>query len=76
VKVIIPGAEELDPKHLADLLEWSKENDKKRVKKPKGKIAPIDAYRELKDRQEYTRKRNEMGGNRRVFGGIDIPKRD
>lgn len=66
---IIVGEEKLDRSYVEDLKEWSKENDKKREAERKQRkasktISAGDAYRELKDREAYKKKKEETGHGR------------
>lgn len=68
-KILIPGADEMDKSQLEEIKAWQKERAKKTAKareerKVNRKIAPIDAYHELKERQAYNKKKNETGHGR------------
>lgn len=66
---IIIGEEKLDKKYVEDLKAWSDENDKKREKVQKERRAykttpALDAYKAMKDRQAYEKKKKETGHGR------------
>ena len=68
-KVLIPGADEMDRSQLEEIKVWQKERasksardrEERRVSKT---IRPIDAFRELKEREAYNKKKNETGHGR------------
>lgn len=60
--ILIPGADEMDKSQLDDIKAWQKERVKPRRKR--GGIAPIDAFRELKEREEYNKKKRDTGHGR------------
>ena len=58
-KILIPGADEMDKSQLEEIKAWQKERTRK-PKKKRGKIAPIDAYHELKEREAYNKKKHSV----------------
>ena len=62
--ILIPGADEMDKSQLEEIKAWQKERAKKPAKREHGKIAPIDAFRELKEREAYNKKKQETGHGR------------
>jgi len=68
-KILIPGADEMSRSQLNEIKEWQKERAVKtqrerEQRKVSKTIKPIDAFRELKERQAYNKKRNETGHGR------------
>lgn len=68
-KVLIAGADEMDKSQLDEIKAWQKEraiksNKEKEQRKASKTIKPIDAFRELKERQAYNKKKNETGHGR------------
>ena len=68
-KILIAGADEIDKGQLAEIKEWQKERAIKSAKereerKASRKIAPIDAFHELKEREAYNKKKRETGHGR------------
>lgn len=69
-KVLIPGADEMDKSQLEEIIDWQKEraikSQREREERKASKtVAPIDAFRELKERQAYNKRKDETG-----HGGI------
>lgn len=60
--ILIPGADEMDKSQLEEIKAWQKE--RKPRKRKQGGVAPIDAFRELKEREAYNKKKRETGHGR------------
>ena len=60
--ILILGADEMDKSQLDEIKAWQKERVK--PKRKRGGIAPIDAFRELKERKEYNKKKQDTGHGR------------
>ena len=72
---LIVGEKNLDRAYVNDLKEWSKKNDERREKAKKQrkrykKTPALEAYKELQDRKEYQKKKDESGHGRIFTGGI------